>query len=359
MCIVLLEDEDLRLVSILGDSISTYEGYNPTGYAVFYDKERQRRNGLTNVFDTWWAKVNQTLHAYLCVNNSFSGSRVTGEGFPAAISPERVNNLRTNKYEPDIILVYIGFNDFGNGIKTTQKSLFKRFHPLFFEDAYNKMLADIKGIYPTAKVVCGTLLRTRIAGDEYWIFPELYNGTYFEDFNAVIRKVSKKNHCYLADLSSLGIRYETLDGTHPTKAGHQEIANAWLHFLLQMDFINPTIEASIKMYQANKDNDMAVNMVFDSLANERVLIPVDTTGNVTALYYDDQAVIALFTSPRQIPPGKDFSTKIIFIEEQLGYLAASKMNIMVNPFSEEEDRFIIPYPAIKSMLIPVIQRNRK
>ncbi len=349
----------MRLVSILGDSISTYEGYNPTGYAVYYDKEMQSRNGLTDVYDTWWAKVNQALHAYLCVNNSFSGSRVTGESFPAAISPERVNNLRTAQYDPDIILIYIGFNDFGNGIKTTKKSLFKRFNPLLFEDAYNKMLTDIKGTYPAAKVVCGTLMRTRIAGDDNWAFPEICKGTNFEDYNAVIRKASKENHCCLADLSALGVRYETVDGSHPTKAGHQEIANAWLSFLLQMDFLKPAIETSIKMYQANKNDDMAVYFVFESLANERVLVPINDAGDLVALNYGDQTIIAIFTSPRQIPPGENISTKIIYIEELLGNLAALKMDIIVNPFSKEEERFMIPYPAIGRMLIPVIKRNRE
>lgn len=41
------------LVSILGDSISTYNGYNPNGYAVYYDEEMQIRNGLKSVYDTW------------------------------------------------------------------------------------------------------------------------------------------------------------------------------------------------------------------------------------------------------------------------------------------------------------------
>ncbi len=54
-------------VSILGDSISTYSGYNPKGYTVFYDAEMQKRNGLYSAYDTWWAKVNQELRAYLCV----------------------------------------------------------------------------------------------------------------------------------------------------------------------------------------------------------------------------------------------------------------------------------------------------
>ena len=82
-------------VSILGDSISTYSGYNPKEYAVYYDEEMQKRNGLNSVYDTWWAKVNQSLCAYLCVNNSYSGSEVSGQKFPAGCCRERVMHLHT------------------------------------------------------------------------------------------------------------------------------------------------------------------------------------------------------------------------------------------------------------------------
>lgn len=71
-------------VSIIGDSISTYTGYNPAGYAVFYTEENIRNNNLQSVYDTWWAKVNQFLQAFLCVNASYSGSKVSGNIFPAA-----------------------------------------------------------------------------------------------------------------------------------------------------------------------------------------------------------------------------------------------------------------------------------
>ena len=64
-------------VSIVGDSISTYEGYNPDRYKVFYNRTMQMANGLNSAVERCVAKVNQSLHAYLCVNNSYSGSKVT------------------------------------------------------------------------------------------------------------------------------------------------------------------------------------------------------------------------------------------------------------------------------------------
>ena len=130
----------MRFVSILGDSISTYEGYNPEGYSVYYYGPWLYQNEMTSVYDTWWAKTNQALRAYLCINNSFSGSRVTGGQFPSASSRERTSALHKEPYSPDIILVYIGFNDFGGGVPVvdnTTKHLNQNDLD-FFEDAKEK-----------------------------------------------------------------------------------------------------------------------------------------------------------------------------------------------------------------------------
>ena len=226
----------MLFVSLIGDSISTYDGFNPEGYEVYYDKPRQMNNGMSSVYDTWWAKVNQGLHAYLCVNNSFSGSRVTGEGFPAASSTERTSLLHTRRYSPDLILIYIGFNDFGNGvpIRDPERSRFFRKNPAFFEDAYEIMLKKVKHGYPNARIICATLMRTEVRGRECWDFPEHYRGNAFEDYNNAIRRCCKKENCFLADLSALGMRYETQDGTHPTAKGHLAIANAWLTCLREL-----------------------------------------------------------------------------------------------------------------------------
>ena len=232
------------LVSILGDSISTYEGFNPPGYAVFYDKTMQERNGMYSVYDTWWAKVNQALHAYLCVNNSYSGSMVSGISFPSGVSNERLSNLRTEKYIPDYIFIYLGFNDFGRGIRITSDNKRMSFppNPEFFEDAYDIMLKTVKSYNPMSKIVCGTLIRTKIKGKTEWDFPEKYAGIEFEDYNNVIRYTSQKNGCYLADVGLSGVRYETLDGSHPTKDGHITIAESWIRCLTELDLIKPATE---------------------------------------------------------------------------------------------------------------------
>ena len=228
----------MRLVSILGDSVSTFEGYNPKEYAVFYNQGMQAVNALKSVYDTWWSQVIRALHAYLCVNDAYSGSRVSGREFPSAECDERLRNLRTEEYDPDMILVYLGFNDFGYGVPVTGgKGFFSRKDPDCFESAYDRMLKGLKRYYPSSLIVCGTLLRTDMKGENGWKFPEHFGGTALEEYNEAIKRVVRKNTCFLADLSGTGIRYMTLDGSHPTAEGHRTFAEVWIRCLRELDLI--------------------------------------------------------------------------------------------------------------------------
>ena len=82
-------------VSIMGDSISTYMGFNPKGYAVYYDENYQTQTHLTDVSLTWWHRVITNLGGTLCVNNSYSGSMVSGGKFPSGSSAERIEGPRS------------------------------------------------------------------------------------------------------------------------------------------------------------------------------------------------------------------------------------------------------------------------
>lgn len=98
----------MKYISIMGDSISTFYGFNPEGYSVFYDEYNAERNSLTSVNDTWWVKVSRFFRAHISVNNSYSGSTVYDTEFPSASSPERTSYLHRKHKYPDIILIYIG-----------------------------------------------------------------------------------------------------------------------------------------------------------------------------------------------------------------------------------------------------------
>ena len=83
----------MRSFSILGDSISTFDGCNPDGFTVYYQGERCEQTGVTSSADTWWSQVIERLGGRLLANSSFSGSLVEGAGFPAGNSQERIDAL--------------------------------------------------------------------------------------------------------------------------------------------------------------------------------------------------------------------------------------------------------------------------
>lgn len=217
-------ENKIKFVSILGDSISTYSGYNPIGYKVFYDEYNCSKNNMTSVYDTWWAKVNQFLNAYICVNNSYSGSKVTGDKFPSGNCDQRTSGLHTEQYIPDMILIYWGFNDFGNGVHITKD---KSENHSFFTSYYN-MLQKVKMNYPKSRIICGTLMESYMKDDNSWIFPHMWAGISIYEYNAAIKIAAEIAGIEIADLASQKLCYETLDGAHPTKEGHITLAKAWI-----------------------------------------------------------------------------------------------------------------------------------
>ena len=209
-------------VSILGDSISTYIGYNPRGYAVYYKEDKAYDNEINSVDDTWWKQVIDGLGGELCVNNSYSGSLVTGAFAPSACSAERCASLH-DATVPDIILIYMGTNDRGFEMNLGEN---RPNDTMGFYGAYRAMLRQIKNNYPTAKIVCGTLLMGRLQAGQNLAYDRFMK----EDmrYNGVIRLAVKEEGCLLADIALADERYETLDYCHPTKSGHKEMAKLWL-----------------------------------------------------------------------------------------------------------------------------------
>lgn len=133
-----------RLLSILGDSISTYRGvsndptanstlfYNPYYYAAPFLRER-----------TYWARLISSLGLELCVNNSYSGGNLSGRDFEGS-GVNRANNLsRDDGTSPDLIIVFMGLNDLGRGVDVST-----------FASDYERTLQTIKQRYPKAHVCC-------------------------------------------------------------------------------------------------------------------------------------------------------------------------------------------------------------
>ena len=71
-------NKKINNVLIIGDSYSTFRGYIPEGYAVYYDE-----NSGTDVFkveNTWWHRFVSETGINLVLNDSWSGSTVCYTG---------------------------------------------------------------------------------------------------------------------------------------------------------------------------------------------------------------------------------------------------------------------------------------
>ena len=216
--------------SILGDSISTLDGFNPVGYNIFYNKENCFKFGVNCAEDTWWGKVIGFLGGELLVNNSWSGSRVTklpdSTGlFPSGCSDERTSFLHTGTDLPDVIIIYLGTNDWGNDLYKANcvcRSLFDNAYD-FFSDAYNLMLKKIKANYPNSEIWCCSLLSTCISTNPGFVFYRDFDNP-LKWYNDIIWENAYRNGCKFINLETFKVPYDTLDGTHPTKSGMDTIA---------------------------------------------------------------------------------------------------------------------------------------
>ena len=92
-------------ISILGDGISTFEGYTPR-LGSFYSPSYVSYSGFDSAEGTWWMQAIKKLGGSVLCNNSFSGSYVSYLGHYAAMLPGRIRNLATEEDSPDMILIY-------------------------------------------------------------------------------------------------------------------------------------------------------------------------------------------------------------------------------------------------------------
>ncbi|WP_165252736.1 SGNH/GDSL hydrolase family protein [Adlercreutzia sp. ZJ304] len=207
-----------KRISVFGDSISTFHGFIPPENKVYYEDDLCAQNGVTQPADTWWMQVIESLEGELLANGSFSGSLVTGSEFPAGRSVARAKQvIGASGQQPDCILIYMGINDYGEGSSLCE-----------FEQAYAEMLTNLSEMAPNAEMFCMTLLPGRSKEHDVEFFRAKYKGENLESYNEAIRCVVKKYGAHLIDMANLGKPFDTLDGTHPTKLGMQQLAQTFL-----------------------------------------------------------------------------------------------------------------------------------
>lgn len=247
-------------ISILGDSISTYENYSngnaaKTSNTTIKDYPAHYKNnryGLP-VEATWWMQTINEIGAELLVNNSYSGSKVY---YPGSSSTSlgylnRATSLHDNTgdnagQKPDIIAVYLGTNDIsscqeylGNASDIDYETLIKKsgngysYTPAETTvEAYAVMLHKMKHAYPDAEIYCFTILPRPDLSTE--------NKNFLKTFNSSIKKIAKHFNCYVVDLytySGITFKQENLEKyiadiyLHPGEYGMDAISNCFLSSL--------------------------------------------------------------------------------------------------------------------------------
>ena len=223
-CLLSCEEvmESKPYISILGDSISTFEGYsnNPKrntttqNNKVYYGGEGNTGSKYPfRVEDCWWYKSANAAGLRVLVNNAWSGDRVARFGLTRC---EQLHSDVLN-LNPDVIAVYIGTNDYNHKLSVED-----------FYKYYSTMVEKIKKKYQ-AKVFLFTLTPNGRC---------IKYGRSLEElplFNQQIKAVAKQYDCTVVDLyTHSGITEEnylqyTFDGDlHPNVQGHDMIANCFI-----------------------------------------------------------------------------------------------------------------------------------
>jgi len=197
-----------KKIAILGDSISTYQGYVPAGYPTFYPYPT---GDVNDVNQTWWMQMVNTVGAKLFVNNSYSGSTVATSNVSATQHDTRLATLLIGQEHPDVIIIYMGSNDCGSPYVTFEQ----------FKAAYKVMIDKIKILTPSAEIILATLPSS-----------SLYTDSDRAQYNEAINEYATLYDLKIIDLASIDLKPDLLDSAHPAKSGMLKIANKAIETLI-------------------------------------------------------------------------------------------------------------------------------
>lgn len=228
-----------KTISILGDSISTYQGYSndssTTNDSIGSNAVYFPKYDIDNVNETWWKQAIDATGMQLLVNNSWSGSRVfnnDGAAYLTRCTQLHDNTGSNSGTEPDIIAVYMGVNDFNGGVALGSFEALSDIYseedgyitPTNFAQAYAIMMHKLVSKYDNAEV---------------YVFTLPYNGkrtdtAAMDSYNEMIRYIAKYFECQIVDLANIeGYDYATYtsDYLHPNEQGMDLITDLFVRML--------------------------------------------------------------------------------------------------------------------------------
>lgn len=228
-----MTDYTNKRFSILGDSVSTLDGYNPPEYLVYYEGYRKFDTDVFFMEDTWWGQVISALGGSLLVNESFSGSLLAKHReciIPSyGCSDERTSALSEDGTLPDVIMLFMGTNDWGRQMKLYPDEGEKEDLSIF-SVAYEKAIEKLRRNYPDAEIWCFTLPINRTDPRTLAIAE---GRPPIDRYCEVIRSCAAREGCRVVDLYHAAPEYDTVDGFHPTAKGMKTLSMAVLSCLAQ------------------------------------------------------------------------------------------------------------------------------
>ena len=199
-----------KKIAIIGDSISTYQDYIPSGYACFYPYPTA---DVTDVNMTWWMMMVNRLGAGLFINNSYSGScAAESTGTSASSNKTRLQKLVVGEERPDVVIIYMGSNDCGSKYVSEDQ----------FSSGYNKTIALVRELCPNAEIILCTLPKSNLYTEDNRIA-----------YNNIILRYAESYSFKVCNLAEVDLNGNLVDSAHPKTSGMRLVANKMVEDLLK------------------------------------------------------------------------------------------------------------------------------
>lgn len=197
-------------ISIYGDSVSTFAGWLPEGYAPYYPINPVN---VLNVEETWWYNAISKVNAKFLMNASYSNTGVVTTGSAEALKGteiSRIKNLRKDNQDPDIIIIYLGINDCKRDVSAKN-----------FKEGYITMIERMQKEFVNTDIMICTLNACSFS------FQQCY--ALLDEYNVALREIASEFNLALIELDKV-ITEENkaqymANMLHPNRAGMDEIAN--------------------------------------------------------------------------------------------------------------------------------------
>ncbi len=203
--------DDRLIFSVLGDSISSYYGYEEYPY-YGPDYLCDSIQYIINKEDMWWSKYSRDKNFRFGWSSSISASMVSdNDGSLFSLNNEsRINNLSKNGV-PDVIAVYGGVND----------HVLRGADIWDFYNRYDTLINRLHNRYPNALLIC--MAPYHLQNGDF----SMYNNEVIDCYADSIRNISTKYGDYYVDLRTISFEASDFDvdgSLHPNESGNTKIA---------------------------------------------------------------------------------------------------------------------------------------